>query len=84
MGTENMDQLNVYPPLIKGLVYVSGNMAVTGGCTIEGIVVVGGGVGITTDLTLTYDASLLSNPPPGFSANASMQIVPGSWSRVVY
>gem|GEM_PF-595789 len=61
------DQSDEYPGLIKGLVYVAGNLTVNHGCVMEGVTVIGGYLsmsGVTMDLT--YDPVFLYNPPPGF------------------
>ena len=80
-GDEDSDQLDEYPPIIKGLVYVSGNLEIKREFHLQGTVVVGGDILVDDNLELTYDATLLSNPPPGFASGDEMQLVPGTWQR---
>lgn len=87
---EDSDMVDTYPSVIKGLVYVSGDVAVTNTVNLQGTLVVGvtltatGPNGpATADLNLTYSDVLLNNPPPGFGEVAQMVISPGTWRQVV-
>lgn len=84
LDVEDADQLDQYPGVINGLIYVSDDLTVTNPCNLNGTVVVGGVCNVAADLTLTYDSSFYNTPPPGFSAGPVMQIVPSTWQRVAY
>ena len=80
-SSEDTDIVDNYPPQIKGLTYISGNLTITHQCILKGSVVVGGTVNINAAMTLTYDSAHLDYPPPGFAAGSTMEIAPGSWVR---
>jgi hypothetical protein len=87
LGSEDGDKKDEYPSLIKGLVYVSGDLTVHQTPTIEGVLVVGNtllasGQAGSAVLTLTYQQAFLDNPPPGFGT-LRMVVVPGSFRQVV-
>lgn len=69
------------PGLVKGLIYVGGNLTITNTCVLQGPVVVGGAVMISSNTSITYDGSPYNYPPPGFSKGAVMRVVPGAWQR---
>jgi len=81
-GQSDADQSDEYPALIKGLIYVSGNLTVQHQCIVEGVVVTGS-VTPNAAMTLTYDSVFLDNPPPGFGSGNTMTISAGSWRREV-
>ncbi len=83
-GVSDSDMTDEYTAVIKGLIYISGDLAITYTCNLEGMVLVGGTAEVTKGLTLTYDSKFLNYPPPGFAKGAVMQIVPGTWTRVSY
>lgn len=77
---------DTYPSLIKGLVYVSGDVLInTQETTIDGVLVVGNTFTSTSSSgpNLTYQPTFLNNPPPGFTEPPRMVIATGSWQRVV-
>jgi hypothetical protein len=79
-GTSNLTALDTYPSVIAGLVYVSGT--VTGGNYSPAInmLMVGGAYNGSNDtLTLSYDATYFTSPPPGFRGMGQMAPVPGTW-----
>jgi hypothetical protein len=78
---EDSDTNDSYPGVIKGLVYIAGNLNVTNNPSVEGVIVVGGQCAISEDLTLTYRDIFLNSPPPGFADGSQMRIVPGTWQR---
>ena len=87
---EDSDMVDTYPSLITGLVYVSGDVAVTNTVNLQGTLVVGVTLTATgpngpptADLNLTYSDVFLNNPPPGFGEVAQMVISPGTWRQVV-
>jgi hypothetical protein len=80
---EDDDLLDTYPSLIKGLVYVSGDVATSNQCAFNGVVVVGVTLSATGSLDLTYQQTFLGNPPPGFGEAPRMVISPGTWKQAV-
>jgi len=83
-GDEDEDESDVYPNLIKGLVYVSGELNLYpdwAPSTIDGVVVCGT-IAANSALNLTYRSTFLDYPPPGFAAGSKLEIAPGSWKRV--
>jgi hypothetical protein len=84
LGVSDTDSTDVYPGVIKGLVYVTGNLTVSRPAVMEGTIVVGGWANMTDTLNLTYSPPNRNNPPPGFSGGSGMRIVPGTWRRVAY
>ena len=80
--TEDTDTADTYPSVIKGLVYVSGNLQMRNHPVIDGVVVIGGSLVDARDLTLTYQPTLLTNPPPGFADRPRLELAPGSWRQV--
>jgi len=70
--------------VIQGLVYVQGDLAVFDAAVLEGVFVVGGTFDMSASVTLTYDAMLINNPPPGFTDGTKMKVVPGTWQRAEY
>jgi hypothetical protein len=83
LGVQDGDTADTYPVVIKGLVYVSGDVDTWQSPDFRGVVVVGNVLSATGDMSLTYQSTFLNNPPPGFLAPAGMKISPGSWKQVV-
>ncbi len=77
------DQTDEYPGLIKGLVYVTGNLNIYHECVHEGVLVAGGNTSTSGAVTLTYDGTFLTHPPPGFGSGSVMAISRRSWRREV-
>ncbi len=84
-GVTDADNADTYPSLMKGLVYVSGVLTNADGTTIDGVVVTAGlAMTVNRPLTVTHDAAIIQNPPPGFQrAFRPMQTVAGSWRQLV-
>jgi hypothetical protein len=82
-GSTDSDTSDTYPSKITGLVYVSGNLALEGENTIEGVLVAGGTISATGEATLAYNDVYYTNPPPGFLDTTLMKFSPGSWQRGV-
>lgn len=80
-GTANTTLANQYPATITGLVYASGNITTTSHPTV-GMLIAGGSITASNHLALSYDPSILTNPPPGFFT-ATMPVVSGSFKQVV-
>jgi hypothetical protein len=83
LTSQDADTLDVYPGVIKGLVYVSGDLTITKTCVLEGNVVAAGTIDSSANVNLTYNAAARDYPPPGFGKGPEMRIVPGSWRRTV-
>ncbi|MFB0524674.1 MAG: hypothetical protein ACETVZ_03985, partial [Phycisphaerae bacterium] len=84
-GEWNVDIADTYPSVLKGLVYVYGNLNVTNSPNIEGVVIVDGTFTSSADPgpNLTYRDTYLNNPPPGFGTGTTMKISSGSYKQVV-
>ena len=82
-GVEDADMDDTYSSKIKGLVYVSGDLFISGATTFEGAVVVGMSLDATGVLVLKYDPVCFDNPPPGFFVVSPMRLLSGSWKQVV-
>jgi hypothetical protein len=82
-GSADTDTADAYPSRIAGLVYVSGDLAISGRTVCRDTVVVGGEVSVTGVLSIGRRATYLESPPPGFSSTVGMTMREGSWVRVV-
>ena len=82
-GQEDALNDDQYPTIVKGLVYVSGDISTTLDPEFDGVVISGTTTTHGSDLLLTYSAIPFNTPPPGFAAAYSMQVSQGSWRRVV-
>ncbi len=80
---DDADQLDDYPSVIKGLVYVSGDLLASGANSFEGSLIVGVSLDASGVLDLEYDSVYFDNPPPGFFEVSAMRVVAGSWKQVV-
>ncbi len=84
-GSADTDTSDNYPSIIKGLVFVSGqlNLALdVFDSAVDGVVVCGSIVP-NSNLALTYRSTFFDFPPPGFAAGSTMKVAPGSWVRAV-
>jgi len=82
LGATDNDTSDSYPGVIRGLVYVSGNLIINNTCTLEGCVVAGGSIApSSTTVNMTYRPVNRNNPPPGFAGGNGVRIVPGTWRR---
>jgi hypothetical protein len=83
-GISDTDQIDEYPGVIKGLIYVENILTVTHDCAIEGAVVIGNYLNhFSSTINLTHDSVYLDNPPPGFGSDNPMRISAVSWQREV-
>lgn len=84
-GDTDGDLDDAYPSLIRGLVYASDDLTFDGRCAVEGLVIAHDDIvarGVT--LTLRYQSIYLNDPPPGFdTATRNIELVAGSWRRLV-
>ena len=81
--TEDVDTLDVYPTVIKGIVYTEGNVDFSSNPAFNGAIVAGGALNMTSgNPDLIYDSQFAANPPPGFESgtgSGDMKIVKGTW-----
>jgi len=82
-GQEDAATDDVYPTLVKGLVYVSDDVTSSVAPAFDGVVVTGNTFEAIQLLNLTYDPTCLNNPPPGFTNGTAMVPVAGTWRRDV-
>ncbi len=80
---QDSDAVDLYASLIRGLVYVSGDLFNTGTTVLEGTMIVGGTLSAGETMDLTYQSTYFDLPPPGFREVPRMQVVDGSWQQVV-
>lgn len=83
-GEADSDISDSYPSVIRGLVYVSGQMNFISDLKysdFEGVVICGS-MALNSDCNFNYQSVFLEFPPPGFGAGSEMQVIPGSWRRV--
>ncbi len=84
-GSADSDKLDTIPSLLNGLIFVNGNLDVTSSLRLRGAMVIDGVATFTNaDVTATYDPLYYwYNAPPGFEAEPAVDLVPGSFRRVV-
>jgi hypothetical protein len=78
-GTSDGSTTGSFASSIKGLIYASGNVTFGNQPNVRGVVVSGGTLSSSGTLTLNYDSTYFSNPPPGFTGAGSLSVVSGSW-----
>lgn len=64
-GTTNANQSDSYPSQIGGLVYVGGNLTISGSTKVNQVISTGS-VSISGTLTLNYNSATVATPPAGF------------------
>lgn len=85
-GLQDADSTDAYQSLIKGIVYSKQNAQLQGQTSVEGTVIAAQNITVQGGtVTLKYNSTWLNNPPPGFDQGTTkkMQIVAGTWKRVV-
>lgn len=84
-GAADSDKLDTIPALLNGLIFVNGNLGVTSSLRLHGAMVIDGVATFTNaDVNATYDPLYYwYNAPPGFEAEPAVDLVPGSFQRVV-
>ncbi|GEM_PF-1378724 len=80
LGQSDSDTSDIYPSMIRGLIYVDGDLNVIKNCTIQGQLFVTGEINVLEDLILRKDRIETTTPPPGFAFPSAMQLVAGSIS----
>lgn len=89
-GSEDSDKSDTFISSLAGLVYCSGNLTIKGNGSsvrtpdLRGIFLAGGNCAIQakTMPVIKYDDTAAITPPPGFTQDANVVIVPGSWRQV--
>ena len=84
-GSEDSDKADVYPSIFKGIVYTKKKVYVESDFRIHGALVAHDGMEFTAgNVNATYEPVYYwYNAPPGFQVDLVMEIVPGSFRRVV-
>lgn len=79
-GESDSDLLDIYPSMLRGLIYVSGNAVVRENNTIciNGSLIAGASLTCSGPLNVIYDPSIKQNPPPMFRRVASVDAKPGT------
>ncbi len=78
-GVSDVDIAGVYPCLLQGIVYATGNLTLTGATRIDGVVVGAGNVPVTGLVAIKYLSLYANNPPPGFFSHR-LGVASGSWN----
>ena len=72
-----------YPSQVRGLVYVTGCATLNGQGRIEGVLACEGSITGQGTLSLVFDPSFASSPPPGFGEAPTLVPQAGTAARVV-
>lgn len=87
-GLSDEDQLDVYPALVRGIIYTSSRLSLKYRPTIEGLLLAG--TEITSEaasqdsqtlLDVSYSSRFYNDAPPGFRGATQARVVPGSTRR---
>lgn len=76
------DENDVYPNVIKGLIYCYNDITLKSSCNIQGTVIARNDIVVKNDAVCTYDPAILDNPPKGFH-NSALVPVHGTWRRII-
>ena len=82
-GVGDEDAFDTHSSIVKGLVYVSGDLSTSSNVAVQGAIVVDGALTAAGELTLTYNPASFADPPPGFGCGGELEVVAGSWAQVV-
>jgi len=75
-GVSNTTTTDAYPSQIAGLMYFSGNLTVSNYATVRGTVIANGSLTFASGtLSITYDPTYASLPPPGFYQTPCKMVV---------
>jgi hypothetical protein len=80
-GDADADATDLYPGILKGFVYCTGNVAVTSPCIMRGSLIAEGWASVSAPLTIAFHASARNTPPPGFAHGNVMRVIPRTWRR---
>ncbi|MCK5271626.1 MAG: hypothetical protein KAJ52_03575 [Sedimentisphaerales bacterium] len=76
------DEDDVYPNVIKGLIYCYNDISLESNCNIQGTVIARNAIILKDNAVCTYDPAILDNPPKGFY-NSALIPVHGTWRRLI-
>ncbi|MHB8898034.1 MAG: carbohydrate binding domain-containing protein [Thermoguttaceae bacterium] len=84
-GVADSDKADLVQSLLDGMIYVDGDVDVSSTFRLQGVLVSSGIATFTgADVTCNYNPVYYwYNAPPGFEAAAAVDVVPGSYRRVV-
>jgi len=74
---------DIYPTVMNGLIYASGNLAIGGTPNFAGLAISGGSSSFSGTVNVTYQNTYRNDPPPGFYEIARMKPSSGTFQRVV-
>lgn len=84
-GVANLTPTDWYNAKLDGLVYIRGQATVTDATDVEGGMVCDSlDIESMVRLDVDFERVYYDNPPPGFAASDTMQVIPGSWRREAY
>lgn len=87
--SNNNNNQDSFPSEIRGLVHVTGDLAVRAGSPrLRGTAIVesaasSSAIEIGASLEIIHDPQIMANPPMGYMEAVSMSVTPGSWRQVV-
>lgn len=81
-GSADSDETDVYACEIRGLVYASGNVTMSGAVSLTGPLIVGGKL-TTNGVTAVLRGVVPSSGPPGFCKTSTLLVDRSTWTRVV-
>lgn len=84
-GSTNSNMTDSYPNEMHGIIHIIGASTSTAlsKLTLIGTLIANGTVDIGSNTTLTSNAQIYGNPPPGYSLPGQTRPAPGSWQREV-
>jgi len=82
-GVTNTTRTDTYPSKLEGLFYASSDVTVSKALTLKGVLVGGNNIAVNNAVTLTYDETFKTNPPPGFKEAPVMVLSASSYRQVV-
>ena len=82
-SVSDTDVLDSYPNEIRGLVHAKRAVRLTQTARVKGVVLVESTVSCESTNEITHNPTLYQNPPEGYWSYGQLEIVPGTWRRVV-
>lgn len=81
-GEEDNDLADTYQPIVQGLVFAGGRVAIEGPLNLEGLLIAGQ-IECRDRVFIVHDRGYVDTPPPGFGVVTGFTMVPGTWRRGV-
>jgi hypothetical protein len=78
LGIADADTTDVYPSMLRGIVYIGGDLHVTGNATVHGQLFVTGKISVSDHLRVQQALMQADQLPPGFVMPTAMSLVDGS------